>query len=40
MSLLAAMISGLPFRDIRPKAASEIHQLSDASRLLGKRTSG
>lgn len=32
---LAAQIRGFQFRDIRPKAASEIEDISHASRLLG-----
>ena len=32
---LAEMIKGFQFRDIRPKAASEIEDLAHASRLLG-----
>ena len=32
---LAAKISGFQFRDIRPKAASEIVDIGDASLLLG-----
>lgn len=32
---LAASIRQFQFRDIRPKAASEIDDLGDASRLLG-----
>ncbi len=31
-------IAGFQFRDIRPKAASEILDLDDASRLLGHST--
>lgn len=33
--LLATKISGFPFRDIRPKAASEITDVGEASLLLG-----
>ena len=33
--MLAAKIGGFQFRDIRPKAASEIADISDASLLLG-----
>lgn len=33
--LLAAKIGGFQFRDIRPKAASEIISIGDASLLLG-----
>ena len=32
---LAKKIAGFQFRDIRPKVASEILDLDDASRLLG-----
>ena len=32
---LAESVRQFQFRDIRPKAASEIHDLGDASRLLG-----
>ncbi|WP_431494853.1 tyrosine-type recombinase/integrase [Pseudomonas brassicacearum] len=35
---LAATIRQFQFRDIRPKAASEIEDISDASRLLGHST--
>jgi len=34
-SVLAESIKGFQFRDIRPKAASEIEDLGQASRLLG-----
>lgn len=33
--MLAAKIGGFQFRDIRPKAASEIVDIGDASLLLG-----
>jgi len=33
--MLAAKIAGFQFRDIRPKAASEILDIGDASLLLG-----
>ncbi|CRM28248.1 hypothetical protein [Pseudomonas sp. 31 R 17] len=33
--MLAAKIEGFQFRDIRPKAASEIIDIGDASLLLG-----
>lgn len=33
--LLAAKIAGVQFRDVRPKAASEILDIGDASLLLG-----
>lgn len=36
---LAESVRQFQFRDIRPKAASEIDDLGDASRLLGIRTS-
>ena len=32
---LAESVRQFQFRDIRPKATSEIHDLGDASRLLG-----
>jgi len=35
---LSAAIRQFQFRDIRPKAASEIEDLTDASRLLGHST--
>ena len=37
-SSLAATIRQFQFRDIRPKAASEIPDITDASRLLGHST--
>lgn len=37
---LAVRIRQFQFRDIRPKAASEIRDLSDASLLLGHSTEG
>ena len=37
---LAESVRQFQFRDIRPKAASEIDDLGDASRLLGIRTNG
>lgn len=36
---LVARIKAFQFRDIRPKAASEIDDLSHASRLLGRSNS-